>query len=131
MAPCAAQTLIKAGMQRVSEGICAAHGAVCHFHYRPVFDPTVNTSAETEIAASAARLVVGACNVTDDFRPPMTSEDFAFMLQARPGCYVLLGNDGSGPGGCGLHNPGYDFNDAILTTGADFWVTLVESELQA
>tara|TARA_B100000768_G_C10927185_1_gene228080 strand:- start:23 stop:214 length:192 start_codon:yes stop_codon:yes gene_type:complete len=61
----------------------------------------------------------------------MTSEDFAFMLQMEPGCYVLLGNDGDGPGGCGLHNPNYDFNDGILTTGADFWVKLVESELVA
>jgi len=59
----------------------------------------------------------------------MTSEDFAFMLQAKPGCYVLLGNDGDGPGGCDLHNPNYDFNDGILTTEADFWVKLVESEL--
>lgn len=122
------QTLIRAGTKRVAEGICAAHDAVCHFRYRPAFDPTINTSAKTKIAASAARLVVGSCNVTDDFQPPMTSEDVAFMLQARPGCYVLLGNDG--PGGCGLHNPGYDFNDAILTTGADFWVTLAESVLK-
>jgi hippurate hydrolase len=125
------QALIKVGMQRVTEGICAAHGAGCHFRYRSVFDSTINTPVETEIAATAARAVVGANNVTDAFQPPMTSEDFAFMLQTRPGCYVLLGNDGEGPGGCGLHNPGYDFNDAILSTGADFWVTLVESVLQA
>ena len=116
-------------MKRVAEGICAAHGADCQFSYRSVFDPTINTSDETDIAAKAARAVVGADQVTDAFQPPMTSEDFAFMLQKRPGCYVLLGNDGDGPGGCGLHNPEYDFNDAILTTGADFWVTLVESVL--
>ncbi len=123
------QIRIESGMKRVAEGICAAHGAGCEFRYRSVFDPTINSPAETEIAAKAARAVVGADQVTDVFQPPMTSEDFAFLLQARPGCYVLLGNDGDGPGGCGLHNPEYDFNDAILTTGADFWVSLVESVL--
>ncbi len=126
-----AQILIEAGMKRVAEGICAAHGARCQVRYRNVFDPTINTPDETQIAAEAACAVVGANQVTDAFQPPMTSEDFAFMLQARPGCYVLLGNDGDGPGGCGLHNPEYDFNDAILTTGADFWVSLVESVLKA
>ena len=75
-------------------------------------------------------MTVGAENVSNEFEVPMTSEDFAFMLQEKPGCYLLLGNDGEGPGGCGLHNPNYDFNDEILTAGADFWINLVESELK-
>ncbi|RLA31265.1 MAG: amidohydrolase, partial [Gammaproteobacteria bacterium] len=62
-------------------------------------------------------------------RPTMTSEDFGYMLQARPGAYLLLGNGVDGIGGCSLHNPDYDFNDEILCIGADFWVTLVESQL--
>lgn len=123
------QSLIETGIRRVAEGICAANGIACDVRYEKAFDATVNTSAETAIATRIAEMVVGADNVTNEFEPPMTSEDFAFMLQERPGCYLLLGNDGEGPGGCGLHNPGYDFNDEILSTGADFWIRLVESEL--
>ena len=59
----------------------------------------------------------------------MASEDFGYMLQSRPGAYLLLGNGEGGIGGCSLHNSSYDFNDEILTIGADFWVTLVESQL--
>lgn len=125
------QTLIKTNMQRVAEGICAANNISCEFHYESVFDSTINTSAEAAIAAKVARSVVGDEKVREEFEVPMSSEDFAFMLQKKPGCYVLLGNDGEGPGGCGLHNPGYDFNDDILTTGADFWVRLVETELKS
>jgi amidohydrolase len=125
------QNLIETSMRRIANGICAAHGIECEFHYEHVFEPTINTVKETALAARVAAQVVGAENVSDAFEPPMSSEDFAFMLQSKPGCYVLLGNDGDGPGGCGLHNPNYDFNDAILSTGADFWVRLVESELRA
>ena len=124
------QSKIEAGIRRIAEGICAANGIECDVHYERVFDSTINTPAETAIAARAAEMVVGADNVTSEFEAPMTSEDFAFMLQEKPGCYLLLGNDGDGPGGCGLHNPNYDFNDEILTTGADFWVKLVESNLK-
>ena len=123
------QSLIESGIRRVAEGLCAASGIECDVRYERVFDATINSAAETAIAAHVAELVVGAENVSHEFEAPMTSEDFAFMLQEKPGCYLLLGNDGDGPGGCGLHNPSYDFNDEILTTGADFWVRLVESEL--
>ena len=75
--------------------------------------------------------VLGEHNVDDDCAPIMGSEDFGFMLQHKPGCYLLLGNGGEGPGGCGLHSPNYDFNDEILILGADFWVRLVESQLPA
>ena len=123
------QTQIETRMRQVATGICAAHGVECDFHYENVFDPTINTGKETEIARGVAEGVAGKDKIIDEFEPPMSSEDFAFMLQEKPGCYLFLGNDGEGPGGCGLHNPGYDFNDGILTTGADFWVRLVESEL--
>ncbi|MFT5930133.1 MAG: amidohydrolase [Oceanospirillaceae bacterium] len=123
------QQQIKDNMQVMAESICAANGISCQFTYTSVFDSTINTSKEADKAATVALALVGEEHVSTAFEPPMTSEDFAFMLQAKPGCYVLLGNDGDGPGGCGLHNPNYDFNDGILTTGADFWVKLVESEL--
>jgi len=125
------QEHIESTMERIVGGICAAHGASYEFSYRRNFVPTVNTPAEAEIAADVARSVVGMNNVVGDSRPVMTSEDFGYMLQARPGAYLLLGNGEEGVGGCSLHNPNYDFNDDILSIGADFWVALVESQLSA
>ncbi|MCP4471123.1 MAG: amidohydrolase [Gammaproteobacteria bacterium] len=125
------QEHIETTMERIVAGICAAQGASYEFSYRHNFIPTVNTPAEAEIAARVAATVVGADNVVGDSRPVMTSEDFGYMLQARPGAYLLLGNGVDGIGGCSLHNPAYDFNDDILCIGADFWVTLVESQLAA
>jgi hippurate hydrolase len=126
----AVQEHIEGTMERIVSGICAAHGASYEFSYRRNFVPTVNTPAEAEIAADVARGVVGAENVVGDSRPVMTSEDFGYMLQARPGAYLLLGNGEDGVGGCSLHNPNYDFNDEILSTGADFWIALVQSQLK-
>jgi len=127
----AVQDHIEQTMERIVSGICAAHGASYEFSYRRNFVPTINTSGEAEIAASAAGIVVGAGNVVGNSRPVMASEDFGYMLQARPGAYLLLGNGEEGVGGCSLHNPAYDFSDAILSIGADFWVTLVQNQLQA
>ena len=127
----AVQDHIEATMERIVGGICAAHGASHEFSYRRNFVPTVNTAAEAEIAAAVARRVVGEANVVGDSRPVMTSEDFGYMLQARPGAYLLLGNGEEGVGGCSLHNPAYDFNDDILGIGADFWVELIETQLKA
>ena len=127
----AVQDHIEHTMERIVSGICAAHGATYEFSYRRNFVPTINTPEEVEIAAGVAGKVVGADNVVDNSRPVMASEDFGYMLQARPGAYLLLGNGEDGVGGCSLHNPTYDFNDDILSIGADFWVTLVHSQLQA
>jgi hippurate hydrolase len=74
--------------------------------------------------------LVGADNVRTNETPTMGAEDFAFMLQAKPGCYIWIGN-GPGEGGCILHNPAYDFNDEILTLGASYWVKLVDRCLGA
>lgn len=123
------QARIESTMQRIVSGICAAHGVDFEFSYVHNFVPTINTAAEAEIAAKIARQVVGDENVIGDSRPAMTSEDFGYMLQARPGAYLLLGNGEEGIGGCSLHNPAYDFNDEILSIGADFWVSLAQTEL--
>jgi len=123
------QNHIEQKMERIVRGICAAHGAEYQFQYSREFAATINTPAETQIAADIAADVTGPENVNAACMPIMASEDFGFMLQKKPGCYVLIGNGGEGPGGCGLHNPSYDFNDEILTTGADFWSRLVETEL--
>jgi hippurate hydrolase len=125
----AVQEHIESTMERIVSGICAAHGASYEFSYRRNFIPTINAPKEAGIATKVASMVVGAENVVGDSRPVMTSEDFGYMLQARPGAYLLLGNGEEGVGGCSLHNPAYDFNDDILSIGADFWVTLVTTQL--
>jgi len=124
------QEQIRSSMKLMSESICTANGISCQFTYKSVFEPTINTEEETIKAATVARNIVGEERVSTIIEPQMTSEDFAFMLQAKPGCYVLLGCDEDNQPSHGLHNPNYDFNDNILTTGADFWVRLVENELQ-
>ncbi len=74
--------------------------------------------------------MVGAARIDADADPMMGSEDFAYMLQARPGCYIWLGNGAEGgPDGCTLHNPNYDFNDEIAVIGASYWARLVETAL--
>jgi hippurate hydrolase len=115
-------------MRRIAEGICAAAGAAVELDYHRRYPSTVNHAEETELAAAAAEAVVGKENVDRHPVPSMGSEDFAYMLRQRPGCYVWLGN-GAGEGGCMLHNPGYDFNDEVLPIGASYWATLVEQIL--
>jgi amidohydrolase len=125
----AMQTHIESTMERIVAGICSAHGAHYQFAYSHEFAATINSPAESAIATEIAVRVAGAENVDGDCPPVMTSEDFGYMLQKKPGCYLLIGNGGNGPGGCGLHSPSYDFNDDILDLGADYWVQLVESQL--
>lgn len=123
------QDLIESTMKRIVDGVCTANGVDYDFSYQRNFVPTVNTAKEARIAAQVAGKVVGPGNVIGDSRPVMTSEDFGYMLQHRPGAYLLLGNGEQGVGGCSLHNSEYDFNDSILEIGAGFWVSLVRSEL--
>jgi amidohydrolase len=94
------------------------------------YPPTVNTLAATELAAAAAAEVAGEERVERDAPPVMGAEDFAYMLEQRPGCYLFIGN-GGGPDAPMLHNPGYDFNDEALTFGASYWARLVERLLPA
>jgi len=98
--------------------------------YERRYPATVNSGTETRHAIAAASAVVGVPNVDTDPTPEMGSEDFAFMLQARPGCYVWLGA-GNGPDTANIHNPRYDFNDDVLAIGASYWVTLAEQQLPA
>jgi hippurate hydrolase len=122
------QDKVEAGIRRLAEGIAAAHGCTVAMRYERRYPATVNTADETDRAADAMAEVVGAANVVRDLPPTMGSEDFAFMLQAKPGCYAWIGN-GPGEGGCMLHNPSYDFNDDILPIGASYWARLVERNL--
>jgi amidohydrolase len=119
---------VEPAIRRIAEGVCQAIGARMSLRYERRYPPTVNSAAESERAAQAAAAVVGAAAVLREPTPSMGSEDFAFMLQKKPGAYVWIGN-GPAPGGGGLHNPHYDFNDEILPIGASYWVRLVESVL--
>ncbi len=120
--------LIATGIARIAESTAEALGTRATVKVEGRFPATVNTADETDRAEAAAAAVVGAERVHRDLAPCMGSEDFAYMLQARPGSYIWIGN-GAGAGGCFLHNPGYDFNDEILPVGASYWATLVEREL--
>jgi hippurate hydrolase len=124
------QDAIEAGVHRVTAGIDAAYGTVSSVRYERRYPPTINTPAEAGRAANAMRALVGERRVHTALPPTMGAEDFAFMLQVKPGAYAWIGN-GPGEGGCVLHNPRYDFNDAILPLGAAYWVALVEQELAA
>ena len=122
------QAMVEKRMGEIATGICESYGATYDMSYTHDFVPTVNSEAETKLAIAAARAALGHENGLTDVPPATTSEDFARMLAVKPGCYALIGN-GDEPGGCGLHNPHYDFNDEILSIGASFWVELVAEEL--
>lgn len=125
------QDRIEREIRRICDGVAAAHGATARVGYDRRYPPTINTPVETEAALRAAAEVVGDASVLRELPPLMGSEDFAWMLKARPGCYVWLGNGVGQEGGCMVHNPKYDFNDRILPIGASYWASLVELELPA
>ena len=124
----ALQDQVERRMREIATGIAAAHGASAEVDYTRVYPATINSEAETAIALRAAQRVAGAEHVDAEIKPCMGSEDFAFMLQEKPGCYIMIGNGGA-EGGCLLHNPHYDFNDEILSLGASYWTQLVEDVL--
>ncbi len=120
--------LVEASMRRVAEHTAAALGAMATLDFRALFAPTVNDPKEAEYAAQICTELVGADKV--ERNPPliMASEDFSFMLERVPGCYINIGN-GSSESGCEVHNPAYDFNDDALPLGAAFFARLAERRL--
>ncbi|MEO5701813.1 MAG: M20 aminoacylase family protein [Casimicrobiaceae bacterium] len=126
----AVQDLMEARMRTIVNGAAAMFDISATVRYERRYPATVNSPQETRHAISAAGLVVGPGNVDTDPMPNMGSEDFAFMLQQKPGCYVWLGT-GSGDDCPGLHNPQFDFNDEALAIGASYWVALAEEQLAA
>ena len=119
---------VEPALRRIVDGVAAAAGVSAELTYIPGYPPTVNHEAESEFAAAIAAEVAGAGNVLRDLDPKMGAEDFSYMLNERPGCYIWLGN-GPGESGCWLHNPHYDFNDDILPLGASYWARLTETRL--
>ena len=122
------QAQLEAQMKQVATEICGAYGASCEFRYERRYPPTVNSEIEAHLAGSVAAELVGADRVNLNPKSAMGSEDFAYMLQEKPGAYIWIGN-GDGEGSCMVHNPGYDFNDEILPIGATWWVKLAETSL--
>jgi hippurate hydrolase len=128
--------LIEQRMRAIAEHTAAAFDAQVDFEFTRNYPPLINHARETSFAVEVMQSVVGAQNVDAQVEPTMGAEDFAFMLQKKPGCYVFIGNgngehrhSGHGLGPCNLHNPSYDFNDELLPIGATYWVRLAEAYL--
>ena len=127
------QQLIKDRLMQITESLAQGFAITAEIDINPEnagYPVTRNSDAETALAISVAQEVVGVDKVNMQPVPSMGSEDFSFMLEEKPGCYVWLGN-GSSDGGCLLHNPHYDFNDQILIVGSSYWVKLVERVLHS
>jgi hippurate hydrolase len=124
------QEKLEDGMRRVCAGIAATYRVQVELDYTHGYPPTINSADPTSIAREVARQVADGEPVFTHLKPSMGAEDFSYLAQVVPGCYVWLGN-GVGEGGCMLHSPHYDFNDEIIGTGIRYWVRLVEKALAA
>jgi hippurate hydrolase len=124
----AVRDALEPAIRRIAEGACASLGAEVAMRYERRYPPTVNSPAESEVAAATAAALVGSDNVRRDLLPSMGAEDFAFFLEGKPGAYIWIGN-GAGAQEAMLHNPHYDFNDEILALGASYWARLAETVL--
>lgn len=122
------QALIEERIRALAQGISASFGAASDVRYERRYPPTINWPVETAQAQRAAASAFGAERVNETARPLMASEDFAYLLREKVGCFALIGN-GPSDGGCELHNPYYDFNDELLALGATYWTSLVEQQL--
>ncbi len=124
------RAIIDRRMAELAHGLAALHGASATFSIAWGTTPLVNHPEQAVVAAAAARTLVGGAAVDADAAPVTGGEDFAFMLDAKPGAFIFIGN-GTGPDGVahGLHTPKYDFNDEVIPLGAAWWVRVVEQEL--
>ena len=119
--------LMEAELTRLCSEIGQAFGVDARLSRKPgtPYPPTINHPAESELALSVMRSIVGEARVHADLKPSMAAEDFAFILQRTPGAYVWIGNGDSAP----VHHPAYDFNDEIIGQGVAFWVELAARTL--
>ncbi len=117
----------EARLREVVEGICAAHGAAADINFHRNYPVTFNHADETEHAVAIASDIAGEANVNPEVDPMMGGEDFSYMLNARPGAFIFIGNGDT----AGLHNPAYDFNDDAIAHGISYWVRLAEQRLGA
>jgi hippurate hydrolase len=121
---------VEARMRALAQGIATGFGATADLDFREITVPVVNTAEQTGLIAAAAAELVGEAHVDRDRPAAMGSEDFSYMLRERPGAYILVGNGtGEAGGGCEVHNPRYDFNDAAIPYGAGILAAAAEREL--
>jgi hippurate hydrolase len=109
----------------IVEGTAELYGAKAEITYTNGYPVLVNHDHHTDFAANVAREIAGSDRVATDFPPVMGAEDFAFMLQERPGAFIFVGNGDS----AGLHHPAYNFNDETIPVGTSYWVRLAETAL--
>ena len=111
-------------IQEISAGVAATYGGTAQVAYHRGYPVMVNSEAQTEFAADVARSVSGQCS---DAPLVMGGEDFAFMLEERPGAYVLMGNGDTAM----VHHPEYNFNDEAIPAGCSWWAEIVEQRMPA
>ncbi len=121
--------LLQKRITELAHAQAQSFGMTAEVDYQRGYAVLVNTQPETDFARRVGVELVGAENVTLQCPASMGSEDFAFMLEKRPGCYLLIGNGDSGPNGCSVHNPGFDFHDGNVAVGAAYWTLLAERYL--
>ncbi len=122
------QDMVERRIQELCNAVALGFGATANVRYERIYPATINTEAEARFAGDVAEALVGAENLVRDLEPSMGAEDFSFMLQAKPGAYLRLGQ-GMGAGNSTLHNSRYDFNDDILPLGAALHAGLVEQAM--
>jgi len=121
------QDLIERRMSEIVHGICALHGATAKVDYARGYPVTSNHDTPTQFAASVAGSVVGQDKVDTHLAPTMGAEDFSYMLEARPGAFIFVGNGDT----AGLHHPAYDFDDHVIPIGVSYWAKLIETGMPA
>jgi hippurate hydrolase len=129
--------LIEQRLREISHNVASAFDCQAEVSFARSYPPLINHDKEVHFASEVMSDLVGAQNVNTSIDPTMGAEDFAFMLLEKPGCYVFLGNGdgdhrsvGHGMGPCHLHNPSYDFNDALIPVGVSYWVKLAQRYLE-
>jgi hippurate hydrolase len=119
--------LLERRLHEVVDGTARLYGAKAKLTYKRDYPVTRNHAKQTTFAAEVAAQVVGKERVDTDVPPVMGAEDFSYMLEARPGAFIFVGNGDS----AGLHHPAYNFNDEVIPVGTSYWVKLVETALRA
>jgi hippurate hydrolase len=119
------RALAERRLREVVKGLSDAHGVASTVSYVHGYPVTVNHPDQTHFAAGVAAEVVGAASVDTAAAPMMGAEDFSYMLEARPGAFIFIGNGDS----AGLHHPAYDFDDTALPYGVSYWARLAETAL--
>ncbi|MDO9159944.1 MAG: M20/M25/M40 family metallo-hydrolase, partial [Burkholderiaceae bacterium] len=123
----AIQAMVERRLNELCSAVALGFGATASVEYERIYPATINTAPEAEFAANVAERLVGPDQLDREMDPSMGAEDFSFMLQAKPGAYLRLGQgDENGVGSCFLHNSRYDFNDEVLPLGAALHASLIE-----